>query len=72
MTELMNELLVLIIVAAYFRMLLVLCFIAGQLLIIVIEALADWIERVQERREHRHENDLYKRRARLAARRRKG
>lgn len=38
----------------------------------LVEALADWIERIQYRREHRHENELYKRRARLAARRRRG
>lgn len=68
----MNNLLMLIIVAAYFRMLVVMAFIAGQLLIFVIEALADWFERMQYRREHRRENELYKRRARLSARRRKG
>lgn len=46
----MDNLLMLVIVDAYFRMMLALCFIAGQLLIFVIEALADWVERRQERK----------------------
>lgn len=68
----MNNLLMLVIVDAYFRMMLALCFIAGQLLIFAIEELADWFERVQERKRMKRENELYERRARLSARRRKG
>lgn len=49
MTDLLNELLVLMIVGVYFRMMLVLAFLAGQLLIFVVEALADYIERRQSR-----------------------
>ena len=49
MTDLRNNLLMLIIFATYCRMLVNLAFIAGQLLILVIEYLADWIERRQSR-----------------------
>ena len=45
----MDDPLLLIIVGAYFLMLCALAFVAGQLLILVIEYLADWIERRQGR-----------------------
>ena len=41
----MERILELVIVGAYFLMLCVLAFIAGQLLILVVEYAADWLER---------------------------
>jgi hypothetical protein len=41
----MDDLLLLVILGSYFLMLCVLAFIAGQLLILVVEYLADWLER---------------------------
>lgn len=49
MSDTLNNLLMLIIFATYCRLLVNLAFIAGQLLILVIEYLADWIERRQSR-----------------------
>ena len=43
----MDDLLLLIIVGAYFLTLCIMAFFAGQLMIIAIECLADWIERRQ-------------------------
>jgi hypothetical protein len=41
----MDDLLLLVILGSYFLMLCALAFIAGQLLILVVEYLADWLER---------------------------
>ena len=41
----MDDLLLLVILGSYFLMLCVLAFIAGQLLILIVEYLADWLER---------------------------
>ena len=49
MSEWLNNLLMLVIFAAYCQFLAVLAFLAGQLMILVIEYLADWIERRQSR-----------------------
>lgn len=49
MSEWMNNLLMLVIFAAYCQIMIVLAFMAGQLLILVIEYAADWIERRQAR-----------------------
>lgn len=49
MSDTLNNLLMLIIFATYCRLLINLAFIAGQLMILVIEYLADWIERRQSR-----------------------
>lgn len=47
MSEWMNNLLLLVIFAAYCQFLAVLAFLAGQLMILVIEYAADWMERRQ-------------------------
>lgn len=49
MTELLNNLLMLLIMSVYCQLLIALAFIAGQLMILVIEYAADWIERRQSR-----------------------
>ena len=41
----MDDLLLLVILGSYFLMMCVLAFIAGQLLILVVEYAADWLER---------------------------
>lgn len=45
----MDDLLLLVILGSYFLMMCVLAFIAGQLLILVVEYAADWLERRQNR-----------------------
>ena len=45
----MDDLLLLVILGSYFLMLCVLAFIAGQLLILVVEYAADWLERRHDR-----------------------
>ena len=45
----MDDLLLLVILGSYFLMMCVLAFIAGQLLILVVEYAADWLERRQDR-----------------------
>ena len=47
----MDRILELVIVGAYFLMLCVLAFVAGQLLILVVEYVADWLERRPSRAE---------------------
>lgn len=47
MTDVLNNLLMLVIFAAYCQLMIVLAFIAGQLMILVIEYAADWVERRQ-------------------------
>ena len=47
----MDNLLLLVILGSYFLMLCVLAFIAGQLLILVVEYAADWLERRPTRAE---------------------
>lgn len=47
----MDDLLLLVILGSYFLMLCVLAFIAGQLLILVVEYAADWLERRPTRAE---------------------
>lgn len=49
MSSALDNLLLLLIVATYCRLLLIVVFAASQLLILVIEYLADWIERRQSR-----------------------
>ena len=49
MSELLNNLLMLLIMSVYCQLLIALAFIAGQLLILVVEYVADWIERRQSR-----------------------
>lgn len=45
----MDDLLLLVILGSYFLMMCVLAFVAGQLLILVVEYAADWMERRQDR-----------------------
>lgn len=47
----MDRILELVIVAAYFALLCIGAFIAGQLLILIVEYLADWLERRPTRAE---------------------
>lgn len=47
MTDVLNNLLMLAIFAAYCQLMIVLAFVAGQLLILVIEYAAEWAERRQ-------------------------
>lgn len=47
----MDDLLLLVILGSYFLMLCVLAFVAGQLLILIVEYLADWLERRPTRAE---------------------
>lgn len=51
MSEWLNNLLLLVIFAAYCQFLAVLAFLAGQLLILVVEYAADWLERRPTRAE---------------------
>lgn len=49
MTEMLNNLLMLLIMSVYCQLLIALAFIVGQLMILVVEYAADWIEGRQSR-----------------------